>query len=832
MNALSRLVVMFGLAVALCGGPGAAGIAGAEGSPARTDPKLEPIVVGFPQRIEVLPGRIQLDSARRRTTLIVTGYYANGQLQDLTRAAEFSSSDPQVVRVEGGVADPVGAGVAHISVRAGGRELQVPVQVAALAAADPISFHYETLAALTRQGCNSGACHGSPSGKGGFRLSLLAYDTKLDQFTLAREGFGRRVNVLDPAASLLLQKPTMQVAHGGGVRLRKEDPVYSTLRDWIAEGCRIDDPGAPACVQLEVFPASGRVLKRPAHTQQLLVQARFSDGTIRDVTPLAKYSSSDETVATVGSDGLVVGHGRGQAAIMVRYLEKVETCTLIFVRDIDGFVWNDPPEINYVDRLVYRRLQQLKFLPSDLCADEEFLRRVYLDVIGVLPKIERVEAFLSDTSADKRSRLIDHLLQRPEYARFWALKWSDILRVKRQSVTPGGVHKYYQWLVRSLQNNVPLDRFARELLTARGSTYTNPAANYFRAAGDMNECTETTAQLFLGVRIQCAKCHNHPFERWTQDNYYGLAAFFNRIERKQSRRAGELVVWTALRGEVTQPRTGQQMKPWLPLAGEIDDAGERDRREIFAQWLTTPENPFFARVAVNRIWAHLFGRGIVDPVDDFRDSNPPSSAELLDALADDFRDSGFDQKHILRRILNSRTYQLSSRSNDFNKADSKYFSHALVRLLTAEQLLDAICHVTGVPETFKGLPAGTRATQLPSPDVNHEFLKVFGQPERQTACACERSTESNLTQALQLFNGPIVHGKVRHEKNRFREMVAAGKTDDEIIRQLYLAALCRYPTETEVEAEARYIAGNEDRIQALEDICWVLLNTNEFLFQH
>ena len=796
------------------------------------DVELEPIVVGAPQRIEVMPAQVKFDTRRQHMHLLVTGHYLDEQLQDLTRVAEYSSSDDSVVVVHDGVAIPTGNGSAQIVVRVGELDQQIAVEVTGMGNEDPISFHYETLAALTKQGCNSGACHGSPSGKAGFRLSLLAYDSKLDELTLVRESYGRRTNVVDPEASLLLLKPTMRVSHGGGLRLRKQDPAYEVLRQWIQEGCQVDDQSNPACVRLEVLPKSGRVLKRPAHTQQLLVMAHFSDGTVRDVTRLAKYSSSDDAVATATSGGLVVGHDRGQAAIMVRFLEKVETCTTIFVKDIEGFVWEDVPENNYIDRLVNEKLRQLKFKPAELCSDDEFLRRVYLDVVGILPTVDVVEAFLADSAEDKRAKLIDQLLESHDFARYWALKWGDILRLREQSVTADGVHKYYRWLVSNFEKNIPFDQFARKLLTARGSTFANPAANYYRTATETNDCAETTAQLFLGVRIQCAKCHNHPFERWTQDNYYGLAAFFNRVQRKQTNRAGELVVWVARQGEVSQPRTGQQMLPWLPLTGDVKEAGEQDRRTIFADWLTRPENPFFAKVAVNRIWAHLLGRGIVDPVDDFRDSNPPAIPDLLEALATDFRESGFDQKHILRLILNSGTYQRSSRTNSFNADDSKYFSHAQVRLLSAEQLLDAICHVTGIPEQFEGLPEGTRATQLPSPDVNNEFLKVFGQPERQTACACERTTDSNLSQALQLFNGPLIHGKLQHAENSFRTLAAAGESDESIIKKLYLAAVCRFPSEQEMVAAIKHVQNKDDRFIALEDTCWALLNTNEFLFQH
>ncbi|MEX0713939.1 MAG: DUF1549 domain-containing protein [Pirellulales bacterium] len=795
------------------------------------DPPLEPIVIGTPERIEVYPTEFKLESARARMHLVVSGHYGGGAVQDLTRAAELVSTNEAVLKVAGGLAKGVADGSAEVLVRVGGQELRVPVQVSNQQVAERVSFNYGTLVALSKQGCNSGACHGSPSGKAGFRLSLRAYDPALDTLTLIRESYNRRTNSFQPEKSLLLRKPLMQIAHGGGRRLRTTDPAYEILHDWIQQGCQLDPPDAPTCVSVDVYPRQ-RILHRPAHTQQLHVLATFSDGSVRDITQLAAFSSSDEAVATVDESGLVVGHDRGEAAILVRYLEKIETAYVMFLKDIEGFQWNDPPENNYIDRFVFEKLEQLQILPSELCSDEEFVRRVYLDVIGVLPTVAEVAAFLGDQDPNKRARLIDALLERPEYADYWTLKWGDLLRLRNNKVTPAGVPKFHRWLTTALRDNVPYDQFARELLTADGSTFNNPPANYFRTAADTNDCTETTSQLFLGIRIQCAKCHNHPFERWTQDNYYGIGAFFNRVQRKASARPDELVVYVARAGEVTQPRTGQQMKPWLPLTGDAELPGEGDRRQAFVDWLVRPDNPFFAKVEVNRIWGHLIGRGIVEPVDDFRDSNPPSSAALLDALARDFVEHGFDRKHVLRAILNSRTYQLSSRKNEFNKNDVKYFSHSRTRLLSAEQLLDAICQVTDVPEKYAGLPAGTRATQLPSPDVDNYFLKVFGQPARETACQCERSNESNLSQALQMINGPLVHSKVRDENNRLRQLLAQGKTNEEIITELYLAAFARRPGEPEMAAAVNHIAASGDQIRGLEDVLWALLNANEFLFQH
>ena len=785
------------------------------------------------ERIEVRPNQIKFTSAREQAILLVSGYDADGHAIDLTRHVEYAAADPSVVTIgSDGLARPVGNGATQIELKIGDQQTSAAVVVEGFDQPSPVSFRTETVAVLTRHGCNSGGCHGAPSGKGGFRLSLEAYDHGLDTLTLTREVFGRRTNTTNPTESLLLLKPTMTVAHGGGMRLRSTDDTYDMLRRWIGEGCQVDPPEGRRCVELELLPAAGRVLKHPHTQQQIVARAHFEDGSISDVTHLTKFSSSDSTVATINPTGLITGNRRGQVAIMARYLDKLVACNFTFVRDVEGFVWSNPPVDNYIDESVYEKLQQLQYPPAELCLDYEFIRRGYLDVIGLLPSIDEVNRFLSDSQPDRRRRLVDELLERPEFAQFWALKWGDLLRLQKTEMTESGVHKFRQWLVDVFQNNVPFDQFARGLLTAQGSTFSNPAANYYRACDKMDEATETTAQLFLGSRIQCAKCHNHPFENWTQDNYYGLTAFFNRVRSKPGLRADELIVFVSRDGEVHQPRTGQLMKPWLPRKGDQEDNGQYDRRESFATWLTSPTNPFFARVAVNRIWAHLFGRGIVEPVDDFRESNPPAIPTLLEKLAADFVEHDYDQKHILRTILNSHTYQLSSQTNELNREDTQFFSHAYQQMLGAEQLLDAICHVTQVPEEFAGLPAGTRATQLPSPDFKHEFLEAFGRPNRNTSCDCERSSETTLAQAIQLFNGPLIHRQIGDPQNRFQRQLAAERPHEEILDELYLAALSRQPSEVEMKTAMDHITGKEKPAEGFEDVCWALLNTNEFLTRH
>ncbi len=637
-------------------------------------------------------------------------------------------------------------------------------------AAPPVSLQLDVLPALTKQACNSGACHGSPTGKGGFRLSLRGFDPELDQATLIREAFGRRANRSQPDQSLLLLKPTMQVAHGGGRKLRTTDPAYRVLRDWIAQGCRPDPADMPTVTKLEISVPPTTELRHPNWQLRLTTRATLSDGSIRDVTELTDFSTTDDQITTIAADGLVTGKDRGESVVLARFLDQIAVVSLTFLRDVPGFRWSEPVKHNVIDSLVFSKLKRLQIGPSSLCSDGEFIRRATLDVTGQLPTSAETLAFLADSSADKRQRRIDELLERDAYSEFWALKLGDLLQVKASKLSSAGVPKFHQWLVAGVRDDKPFDRFAVELLTAQGSSYENPPAAFYRTSADPNACSEIAAQLFLGVRIQCAKCHNHPYERWTQDNYYGLGAFFSRVRSQPSESGDDVVVWLAGSGEVTQPRTGQPIAPLLPVGGFASIGPKSDRRAAFASWLVRPDNPFFAKVAVNRMWGHLLGRGLVEPVDDFRESNPASHPELLDALAAEFVKSGFSQKHMLRTILKSRVYQLSSASDEFNSKDTKYFSHVLARPLSAEQLLDALCSVTDVPEKYVGLPAGTRATQLPSPDVGNDFLKVFGQPARNTACECERADEPKLSQALQLINGELITRKLRTPGSRLSRL--------------------------------------------------------------
>jgi hypothetical protein len=797
-------------------------------------------IVGQPTSLTVEPKQVILDGPRARTQLLITGHYAEGQTRDLTSFATIACATQGLVRIAGTYLNGQQNGSSTLTIQAGTQTTSVPLIVRGLERDEPVSFRHELIAALNVGGCNAGACHGTPSGKNGFRLSLRGYDPAQDYLQLTRDIFARRTTRLHPEASLMYLKALGRVPHGGGVRFGVSTLGARTIHTWLQQGLRDDPKDLPALDSITILPDS-RVQQAPARWQQLKVLARFGDGAIRDVTRLTVFSSSDDGVASVDRTGLVEFEGPGEVAILCRYLMHMETVHLTYLEPRDDFVWPNPPEHNYVDHHVFAKLHMLSIPPSDLCSDADFLRRAYLDLCGILPSAEEVRTFLNSKEANKRDKLIDTLLQRPEYADFWTLKWSDVLRSSRKSIQVKGTQLMQQWLRGHLIQNTGFDVVVRELLTASGSTFSHAPANYYRIARNPEDLAETTAQLFFGVRMQCAKCHNHPFEKWTQDDYYSLAAFFARVQRKPDPRQpgpnpkkkdGGEIIYVARSGEVTQPRTGKVMAPRFLGGAQAKVPPGSDRRQALAAWVTSADNEFFARSVVNRVWYHLMGKGIVDPVDDFRDSNPAANEELLDALASDFVAHHFDLRHLIRTIMRSRTYQLSAEANELNEADEKYFSHAVTKLLPAEPLLDALCQVTEIPEKFAGLPLGTRAVQLPDGEVNHPFLKTFGQPARELACECERESDSNLAQALQLINGPTVNGKLRDPKNRIGRLLASKAADQAILEELYLATLSRYPMPEEVQAISAHVRDAKDKRRAWEDVLWALINTKEFLFRH
>jgi len=815
-------------------------------APALAGPPVDPadraVVVGQPTAIEVFPPAVTLAGVRDARQVVVTGKYADGTVRDLTAVADAKIEPADVVELQDGLyLRPKKNGAATVVISAGGKDVRVPVTVAGMDATAPVSFRRNVIAAMNVGGCNMGACHGTPSGKNGFKLSLRGFDPAADFLQLTREQFGRRTDKHDPKASLMLLKGVGGVPHEGGQRFGPTSVPAEMMTAWLAEGLADDAATLPAVKKAVVTPAA-RVHKAPAKWQQLAVNVTFADDTARDVTRLTNFSSSDPSIADVNPNGLVEFKRPGEVAILCRYLEEMNAVRVTYLEPREGFAWPNPPAVNFVDTHVFAKLKQMSIAPSDLCTDDEFVRRAYLDCIGRLPTGDEVKAFLADKSAKKRDALIDTLVDAPGFADFWALKWADVLRSSRKTIQVKGSYGFQAWLRGHFQKNTPVDQMVREIVTASGNSYANPPANYYRIAKDPQSLAETTAQLFLGVRMQCAKCHNHPFERWTQDDYYGMAAWFARVKTKPEQvigtkpagaaAVGAEVVFSARDGEVTQPRTQKVMKPRYLSVGDFDAKPGEDRRGALAAWLTTPDNPFFAKSVVNRVWFHLMGKGIVDPVDDFRESNPSCNDELLDALAKDFGTSGFDMKKLVRTIMASRTYQLSAQPTETNRDDNKYFSHAVTKLLTAEQLLDALCDVTAVPEKFAGLPAGTRAIQLPDGEVNHPFLKTFGQPARELACECERESDGNLAQALQLINGPTVNEKIRNPANRLGKLLGGKLTEDEVLTDLYFAALSRAPFDDEKKLALAHVAKAADKRKAWEDVLWALINTREFLFRH
>ena len=802
------------------------------------DPKERATVVGQPTAIEILPGTVSLNGVRDARQLVVTGKYADGTVRDLTAVSDAKVEPAGIVELQEGVfLRPKKNGAASLIVMAGGKEARVPVTVKGMEEPHPVSFRHEVVAALNVGGCNAGACHGTPSGKNGFKLSLRGFDPAADYLQLTREQFGRRTGKHDPEQSLMLLKSVGRVPHEGGQRFGATSIPGEMITAWLAEGLKDDAPTLPALKKIDVLPGA-RVLKTPSKWQQLGVNATFADGTSADATRLTVYSSSDPSIADVSPNGLVEFKRSGEVAILCRYLEELVSVRLTYLEPREGFTWPNPPETNYVDTHTFAKLKLMTIAPSELCTDNEFVRRAYLDCIGRMPTTDEAKAFYADKDAKKRDKLVDTLVDTAEFADFWALKWADVLRSSRKTLQVKGSYGFQAWLRGHFQKNTPWNEVVQELITSNGNTYSNPPANYYRIAKDPTSLAETTAQLFLGVRMQCAKCHNHPFERWSQDDYYGMAAWFARVKTKPEPSMGTKpatlaeVVFVSRDGEVTQPRTQKVMKPRYIGTGDADVQPGEDRRVKLAAWLTSPDNAFFSKSVANRVWFHLMGKGIVDPVDDFRESNPACNDELLDALAKDFSKNKFDMKHLVKTIMKSRTYQLSAQPTDSNKDDSKYFSHAVTKLLTAEQLLDAICDFTAVPEKFAGLPAGTRATQLPDGEVNHPFLKAFGQPARELACECERESDGNLAQALQLINGPTVNEKVRNPANRLGKLITAKATDDDMINDLFFAALARAPFPEEKAKIMEHLAKNTDKRKGWEDVLWALINTREFLFRH
>lgn len=706
------------------------------------------------------------------------------------------------------------------------------------AAERPVTFERDIQPILARYGCNAGACHGKARGQNGFALSLLGFDNQFDYAAIVQEARGRRVFPAAPDASLLLLKASGQVPHGGGKRLPTDDPNFARLRQWIAAGTPRTPTNAAKLDRITVAPSSRSLA--PNATQQLAVTAHYSDGTTEDVTRLAAFQSSESGYVGADEGGLAkAGPLPGEAAVMARFMHKFAVCHVVVPMPgtVADEVYAKLPRKNFIDGHVWDKLKALGVTPSEPAPEATFHRRAYLDVIGRLPTPDETRAFLSDTNPKKREKLIDELLDRPEYADFWANKWADLIRPNPYRVGIKAVFNLDAWLRDSFRKNKPYDQFVRELLTARGSTFHNGAAVMFRDRREPDEIATIASQLFLGVRLDCAKCHHHPFEVWGQDDFYSFAAFFARVGHKGTGLSppisgGEEFVFAAPAGQVKHPVTGEVM-PTKPLLGKTVDVPEDgDPREALADWVTAPDNPFFARVIVNRVWADLMGRGIVEPVDDLRATNPPSNGPLLDALAADFRDNGYDLKKLIRTICTSHAYGLSSIPNDRNAGDGRNYSRHYRQRLRAEVLLDAVCDVTGVKESFAAMPAGSRAMELWTVRSQSVFLDSFGRPDPNQDPPCERTTDTTVVQALHLMNAPGVQDKVTADAGRAAKLAASKKSNAEVVEEVYLLVYGRPPTDDEKAACLRWFdKPGLKRRQAVEDLMWALLNTPEFVFE-
>ena len=787
-------------------------------------------------KLRTLPEALILEGKHDVRRVLVSGLTLGGYWIDLSNEPSFTTTDTKVKIDSDGYIHPVAVGRTTVKVTFRRHSIDLPVNIKSVDT-QPVSFVRDVMPAISRVGCNAGTCHGAAKGKNGFQLSLRGYDADLDYQTLVTDLSGRRFNRARPAQSLMLLKPTQGVPHGGGQVMEADSRHYEILHQWIAEGVKSDVITTEKVSRLEVIPNATEI-HLPGMAQQLRVIAHYPDGTSRDVTRDAMYSSSLPDAAIVSDSGFVTAVRRGEAVILVRYESLYSTSEIIVIGDRSGFKWTEVSQYNYIDGLVYDKLKRVRVLPSDLCTDAEFVRRLYLDLTGVPPTPDQVQAFLADyeDSRKKREGLIDYLIGQPEYIEYWTHKWADLLQSNRKFLGEKGVWLFRKWIYDSVAENKPYDTFVRDLLMASGSAYQNPAANYHLASTDKtiyqpDVAVENVTQLFLGIRFACAKCHDHPFEKWTQKQYYELGSYFSEVGVKKGQLPDEQIIYNnySVNGGVKHPKTGAIVPANVPF-GSADKIGD-DPRESITNWLVSKDNPWFAKSMVNRVWSYFLGRGIVEPVDDIRSSNPPSNAKLLDALTEDFIQNGFDLRHLMRTITTSRTYQQSIKTNRWNQEDEINFAHATARRLTAEQILDAVSVATGSQPKFSGVPKGSRAVQLPDSNLDDGgFLKLFGRPERESVCECERTTQVSLSHALNLINGPTIANAIIDPQGRIVQLTEKKIDNRALVEEVYLATLCRVPSETESGKAVDYISKADSQVEGAQDLLWALINSPSFLF--
>ena len=782
--------------------------------------------------VQVYPKDANIFTQRGKQSLVVQAKYSDSTTRDVTAEAKYTFADPKFAKLEKGTLLPLADGETTLKIEFGGRTLSVPVKVKDAAKERPVTFSMDVMPVFTKGGCNAGSCHGSTRGKDKFRLSLFGFDPQRDYFCLTREEFGRRINTARPDDALIIEKAVGRVTHTGGKLFEEKSWMYDTLVEWLAAGAPNDPANTPKVVDLEIYPKQA-VLEGSDTLQQLTVRAKYSDGTDRDVTRETVFISNNGIAAKADPNGLITSGKPGEAFIMARFDQITTGTQIISIPKLADYKFPDEPAANYIDTLVYNKHKKIRITPSGLCDDNTFIRRVYLDVIGQLPEAAAVEKFVADKSSDKRAKLVEELLGRPEFVKMWVMKWAELLQIRTNNnqFQYKNAILYFEWLRSQFEKNRPMNEIVQELLGARGGTFSNPAGNYYQIQRDALKLMENTAQIFMGMRIQCAQCHNHPFDRWTMDDYYSFANFFSQIGRKGSEDNREQIIYNRGSGGVRHPVGNRDMPPKF-LGGEAPDTAGKDRREVLAKWLASDENPFFAKNMANIVWGHFMGVGIVEPVDDVRISNPPSNPELLDELGQRFAKSGYDFKQLVRDICNSRTYQRTVQSNDSNKEDTLNFAKASIRRVRAEVLLDIISQVTDTQNKFRGLPNGASAVEIVDGRTSTFFLTTFGRASRDTVCSCEVALEPNLSQALHLLNGSTVNAKCT-QGGVVTKALAAKKTPSQVIDDLYMRCLARKPSAAE-KAKLMAFVGEEGRsdTDVLNDLFWAILNSKEFIFNH
>jgi hypothetical protein len=783
-----------------------------------------------PAEVQVFPPDINLFTSRGRQTFVVQAVQADGITRDVTAQAKVTPGTAGVVRVDKNIVYPVADGATALKVEFEGKSVEVPVKVKDAKVERPISFRQDVMPVFMAAGCNQGSCHGAARGKDGFRLSLFGFDAEGDHHRLTREMNGRRINLALPAESLLLEKATGKVPHTGGSRFTDTSEHHEAIIRWLDAKAPNDPPTVALPVSVDLYPKNA-VLDGKGATQQMVVRAKYSDGSERDVTNLSLFLSNNDTSAKINPSGLVTAGERGEAFVMARFHTFTVGSQVIALPKGLQFTFPNVPENNYIDRLVNAKLKKLRITPSELCTDEVFLRRAYLDIIGILPTIEEYQRFMGEKAGNKREKLVDELLDRKEFAELWVLKWAELLQIRSSNaVSYKAMLLYFNWLQDKIAKNVPMDQTVQELLGANGGTFKNPATNYYQLETDTLKVSENVAQVFMGMRIQCAQCHNHPFDRWTMDDYYSFAAFFSQIGRKGTDDPREIVVFNSGGGEVSHPVKKVVMPPKF-LGGAKPDVAGKDRRVILSKWLASPENPYFASNLSNIVWAHFLGQGIIHEVDDVRISNPASNPELLAELGKKFTEYKYDFKKLVRDICTSRTYQLSTQPNPSNEGDTRNFARAAVRRIKAETFLDCITQVTETKNKFPGLPLGARAVQIADGGISTYFLTTFGRATRETVCSCEVKLEPTLSQSLHLLNGEATTNRIAGG-NLIGKRLAEKKAAKEIIEELYVRSLSRKPTATELQKLEALVGEETDKKKALDDVFWAILNSREFMFNH